>query len=122
MNVRIRARLIRLARLNRGITSYQNLINQAELGLTLDNSYEKERLDEILEEIGTDEYENGRPLLNALVKVKGNNGQGDRFFKLCERLGMGPWRDLKKDKNFLTNLRQECRDFWKDDKNFGALR
>lgn len=122
MNVRIRARLIRLARLNRGITSYQNLINQAELGLILDNTYEKERLDEILEEIGTDEFQKGRPLLNALVKVKGNNGQGDRFFKLCERLGLGSWRDLKKDKAFLPNLRQECRDFWMNDENFAKYR
>lgn len=122
MNVRIRTRLIRLARLNRGITSYQNLINQAELGLNLDNSHEKERLDEILEEIGTEEHQQGRPLLNALVKVKGTNGQGDRFFKLCERLGLGPWRDLKKDKGFLLDLRQECRDFWKKDENFKAFR
>lgn len=122
MNVRIRARLIRLARLNRGITSYQNLINQAELGLNLDNSYEKERLDEILEEIGTEEFSKGRPLLNALVKVKGNNGQGDRFFKLCERLGFGPWRDLKKNQSFLVNLRQECRNYWMNDQNFEAHR
>jgi hypothetical protein len=122
MNVRIRARLIRLARLNRGITSYQNLINQEELGLNLDNSYEKERLDEILEEIGAEEFNHGRPLLNALVKGKGNNGQGDRFFKLCERLGYGQWRDLKKDKDFLVNLRQECRDYWMKDDNFEADR
>ncbi|CAN5876131.1 hypothetical protein BH24BAC1_BH24BAC1_11180 [soil metagenome] len=122
MNVRIRARLIRLARLNRGITSYQNLINQAELGLNLDNSYEKERLDEILEEIGTEEFSKGRPLLNALVKVKGNNGQGDRFFKLCERLGYGSWRELKKDIGFLVNLRQECRDYWMNDQNFETHR
>jgi hypothetical protein len=122
MNIRIRDRLIKLARLNRGITSYLNLINQAELGLNLENSHEKERMDEILEEIGTDEHEKGRPLLNALVKVKGNHGQGDRFFKLCERLGYGTWRDLKKDKDFLTNLRQECRDFWMKDENFETHR
>ena len=122
MNVRIRSRLIRLARLNRGITSYQNLINQEDLGLNLDNSHEKERLDEILEEIGTEEHQAGRPVLNALVKVKGTNGQGDRFFKLCERLGYGSWRDLKKDKDFLQDLRQECRNFWTKDENFSSLR
>jgi hypothetical protein len=120
MNVRIRTRLIKLARSNRGLTSYQNLINQAELGLNLDNPHEKERLDEIMEEIGTEEHQQGRPVLNALVKVKGTNGQGDRFYKLCERLGYGPWRDLKKDQNFLKDLRQTCRSFWMNDENYEA--
>lgn len=120
MNSRIRARLIKLARTNRGITSYQTLINQAELGLNLDNAHEKASLDEIMEEIAMEEHEQGRPLLCALVKVRGKHSQGDRFYKLCERLGYGQWKTLRKDKNLLKTLRQQCRDFWMNDENFNA--
>ncbi len=115
---RVRKHLIRFSRTQIGTTSYLNLVQEAELGLNLDITHEKSRLNEILTEISEQEHEAGRPILGALVKVKGSKGQGDNFFKLCERLGMGEWRALKQQEDFLKDLRQQCRDFWQDDKNF----
>ncbi|OWP63379.1 hypothetical protein CDA63_09230 [Hymenobacter amundsenii] len=115
---RVRKHLIRFSRTQIGTTSYLNLVQEAELGLNLDITHEKSRLNEILTEISEQEHEAGRPILGALVKVKGSKGQGDNFYKLCERLGMGEWRTLKQEEDFLKDLRQQCRDFWQDDKNF----
>ncbi|MBT9395188.1 hypothetical protein KLP40_18615 [Hymenobacter sp. NST-14] len=115
---RVRSHLIRFSRTQVGTTSYLNLVQEAELGLNLDISHEKSRLNEILTEISEQEFEAGRPMLSCLVKVKGSKGQGDNFFKMCERLGMGEWRTLKQQEDFLTTLRQECRDFWQNDENF----
>lgn len=118
MTGRVRSHLIRFSRTQVGTTSYLNLVQEAELGLNLDISHEKARLNEILSEISTTEYEAGRPILSCLVKVEGSKGQGDAFYKLCERLGLGEWRTLKQQENFLKNMRRECRAFWQDDKNF----
>ncbi|QIL77307.1 MULTISPECIES: hypothetical protein [Hymenobacter] len=118
MNARVRSHLIRFARHQVGTTSYLNLVQEAELGLNLEISHEKSRLNEILSEISEKEFNNGRPILSCLVKVAGSKGQGDTFFKLCERLGLGEWRTLKQDPEFLKNLRQECRDFWQIDANY----
>ncbi|WP_400191938.1 hypothetical protein [Hymenobacter sp. B81] len=118
MNARIRRYLINLSRHQSGTVSYLTLVQEAELGLNLDVSHEKSRLNEILAEISDTEHSEGRPILSCLVKVEGSKGQGDSFFKLCERLGLGPWRELKQQPDFLTNLRNDCRSFWRDDENF----
>lgn len=118
MTGRVRSHLIKFARTQVGTTSYLNLVQEAELGFNLDISHEKSRLNEILAEISETEFAAGRPLLSCLVKVKGSKGQGDQFFKLCERLGLGEWRTLKQDELFLVNLRQQCRDFWQHDANY----
>ncbi|UOQ76250.1 hypothetical protein MUN84_16940 [Hymenobacter sp. 5516J-16] len=86
--------------------------------MNLDISHEKARLNEILAEISETEFRAGRPILSCLVKVEGSKGQGDNFYKLCERLGMGEWRSLKQQEDFLKTTRRECRDFWKDSSNF----
>ncbi|MBC6988369.1 MULTISPECIES: hypothetical protein [Hymenobacter] len=118
MNGRVRSHLIRFSRHQVGTTSYLNLVQEAELGFNLEISHEKARLNDILSEISEKEFHAGRPLLSCLVTVKGAKGQGDNFFKLCERLGLGEWRTLKQDPDFLKNLRTECRAFWKDEANF----
>jgi len=118
MLARIRTYLIRYARQQTGTVSYLTLVQEAELGLNLDISHEKSRLNEMLAEISTDEYEEGRPPLSCLVKVQGSKGQGDNFYKLCEKMGMGEWRSLKQNEDFLKNLIKDCRDFWRDDENF----
>jgi hypothetical protein len=71
-----------------------------------------------LYDISIEEHENGRPLLSALVKTKTNKGQGDEFFKLCEELGMGEWRILKNDPEFINDQRQLCYDFWTNEENY----
>lgn len=115
---RIRKYLIRYSRLQTGTVSYLTLVQDAELGLNLEISHEKSRLNEMLAEISTAEHEAGRPPLSALVKVQGSKGQGDNFYKLCEKMGMGEWRTLKQDEEFLKNLIRDCRDFWGDEPNF----
>ncbi len=118
MTGRIRTYLIRYARQQVGTVSYLTLVQEAELGLNLDISHEKSRLNEMLAEISTTEHADGRPPLSCLVKVPGSKGQGDNFYKLCEKLGMGEWRSLKQDEDFLKNRVRECRAFWLDDANF----
>ena len=115
---RIRTYLIRYSRLQTGTVSYLTLVQEAELGLNLEISHEKSRLNEMLAEISMTEYEAGRPLLSALVKVQGSKGQGDNFYKLCEKMGMGEWRTLKQDEEFLKTLIHDCRAFWCDEANF----
>ena len=115
---RIRTYLIRFSRLQTGTVSYLTLVQEAELGLNLEISHEKSRLNEMLAEISSTEFEAGRPLLSCLVKVQGSKGQGDNFYKLCEKMGLGEWRTLKQDEEFLKNLVLNCRDYWRDEANF----
>lgn len=117
MNARIRNKLIQLARTDSGPISYRRLINQCELGLNLDIRHEKQLLGEMLDEISMDEHKAGRPLLSAMVMDK-KKGQGDRFFKLCETLGMGEWKNLKKEEGFKDAHIEKCHEFWQDEKNY----
>lgn len=121
MIIRLRHYLIRYARQQAGTVSYLTLVQESELGLNLDISHEKSRLNEILTEISTAEHAAGRPILSSLVRVQGSKGQGDNFYKLCERLGMGEWRTLKQDENFLKGLIKECRTFWQNEENYAQF-
>ena len=114
----IRTYLIRYSRQQTGTVSYLTLVQEAELGLNLEISHEKSRLNEMLAEISMAEFENGHPLLSCLVKVQGSKGQGDSFYKLCEKMGLGEWRSLKQNEDFLKDLILECREFWNDEANF----
>ena len=118
MIARIRKYLIRYARLQTGTVSYLTLVQEAELGLNLEISHEKSRLNEMLAEISTAEQEAGRLPLSCLVKVQGSKGQGDNFYKLCEKMGMGEWRSLKQDEEFLKNLIRDTRQFWREEANY----
>ena len=118
MTNRVRTYLIRFARTQSGTVSYLTLVQEAELGLNLEISHEKARLNEMLAEISQTEHAEGRPPLSSLVKVQGSKGQGDNFYKLCEKMGMGEWRTLKQDEEFLKTLINDCRTFWRDEANF----
>jgi hypothetical protein len=118
MITRLRHYLIRYARQQAGTVSYLTLLQESELGLNLDISHEKSRLNEMLAEISTEEHAAGRPLLSSLVRVQGSKGQGDNFYKMCERLGYGEWRSLKQDEDFLKRLIKECREFWQKEANY----
>ncbi|TRX49195.1 hypothetical protein FNH22_27510 [Fulvivirga sp. M361] len=83
----------------------------------MDIKHEKQLLGEILDEISEEEHEENRPLLSALIQDK-KAGQGDRFFKLCEQLGMGDWKELKKNEPFREEHIKKCREFWKEDTNY----
>ncbi|ELR72361.1 hypothetical protein C900_01643 [Fulvivirga imtechensis AK7] len=97
--------------------SYRRLINTTDLGLNLDIKHEKQLLGTILDEVSTEEHQAGRPLLSVLVQSK-KNGQGDRFYKLCEQLGYGDWKDLKNDESFTEEHIRKCREFWQDEDNY----
>jgi len=118
MTNRLRSYLIRFARQQAGTVSYLTLVQEAELGLNLEISHEKSRLNEMLGEISTEEHLAGRPLLSCLVRVAGSKGQGDNFYKLCERLGLGEWRTLKQDEEFLKNMIRDCRAYWQQEANY----
>ena len=120
MNTRVRKKLIQVARGRANLMTYQSLIYEAELGLNLENSHEKSMLTEVIDEISESEYKKGRPLLSALVHTKGQKNQGDSFYRLCERLGFGNWKELKRNSNFIEEHREACREFWKDKANFSA--
>ena len=117
---RIRSALIKLAR-SSGTISLLTLNNETELGLHLDSSHERTRLLELLAEITTIEHLAGRPLLSALVRIKGTQGQADAFYRLCERLGLGEWRVLKQNETFLEDQQRRARTFWRDDANYDEL-
>jgi hypothetical protein len=53
---RLRHYLIRYARQQAGTVSYLTLVQESELGLNLDISHEKARLNEMLAEISTEEF------------------------------------------------------------------
>ncbi len=121
MNVRIRKKLIQVARGRAHLMTFQNLIYEADLGLNLDNPHEKLQLAEVISEISEQEHAAGRPLLSALVRTKGNNNQGDSFFRLCERLGYGNWKELKKQPDFIEQQREQCRLFWQNNNNYSSF-
>lgn len=117
MNDRIRRKLISLVRMEDATISIPTLNQQSSLGLNLENNHEKNMLHEILNEISEREHNEGRPLLSSLVKIK-PKGQGDNFFKMCEKLGYGNWRELKKDPEFLDTQIEACRSFWSEKNNY----
>lgn len=120
MNSRVRNHLIFLAKKGDSPIPYRRLINQTELGLNLDIKHEKQLLGEILDEVSEEEHEQKRPLLSALVQDK-RNGQGDRFFKMCERLELGEWKELKNDEEFREKEIQKCYEFWQNEENYSKF-
>lgn len=115
MNQLVRGHLIDLARKGKTIT-YQELSDQCKLGLVMrDSEYARAEIGRILGEISAFEHNNQRPLLSSLVISKGDNYQGDGFYKLCEELGYGGWKKLKADISFEIGQMNSCYDFWKDD-------
>ncbi|SDL75302.1 hypothetical protein SAMN05421823_10826 [Catalinimonas alkaloidigena] len=118
MNNRVRNKLIHFCRVGRGSISLPQLIYDADLGLNLEISHERSRLIDILNDISTKEHEQGRPLLSGMVKIKTKGGQGDQFYRMCENLGLGEWRELKGDADFIKEVRREARRFWRNEENY----
>ena len=83
-----------------------------------DSEYARAEIGRILGEVSSSEHSNCRPLLSSLVISKGDNYQGDGFYKLCEDLGFGNWKKLKSDISFEIGQMNACFDFWKNDENY----
>ena len=122
MTGRIRTHLIRYSRQQSGTMSYLTLVQEAELGFNLEISHEKSRLNEMLAEISTKEHAEGRPLLSCLIKVQGSKGQGTIFYKLCERLGMGEWRNFETRRRFFEESHPGMPGFLAQRREFSAIR
>ena len=120
MNKNVRSYLIELARKKTDQTIYyQKLVDNCKLNLNLqDEPYHRTLLGEILGEISVFEHENNRPLLSSLVIRKGDNYEGDGFYKLAEELGFGKWTNLKKEGIFEIQQIKECIEFWQIDSNY----
>lgn len=118
MNELVRSHLIEIARKGKTIT-YQELSDQCKLGLIMrDSEYARAEIGHILGDISVFEYNNGRPIISSLVISKGDNYQGDGFYKLCEQLGFGSWKKLRGDITFEIGQMNASYDFWKDDANY----
>lgn len=118
MTDRIRKLLLKYARVGTTIT-YSDLNQKCELGLDFGYPPDKKLMGELLGEISEHEHKRNRPLLSALVLQKsGKMDQGDGFYKMCERLGFGPFHELKSDRTFEKGQRETVYNFWKNDENY----
>lgn len=96
---------------------YQELCNSCEIKLDMQNNpYDRLIIGGILGSISAYEYSNGRPLLSSVVVSKSFE-QGDGFYKLCEELGLGKWKQLKNSRADFAMTR-ECYAFWQDNINY----
>lgn len=122
MNEKVRTHLVEIARNGKTIT-YQELSDQCKLGLIMrESEYARAEIGRILGEISVFEHNNGRPLISSLVISKGDNYQGDGFYKLSEELGFGNWKKLKADISFEIGQMNACYDFWKDNTNYSKYK
>ena len=117
MNQKVRLHLIEVAR-KKGYIHYQELGNACGLGLNMsENPYDRLVIGEILGEISEYEVDNGRPILSSIVITKSGE-EGDGFYKLCESLGLGDWKKLKRDGTFSAITMNNTTEFWKNDNNY----
>lgn len=118
INQTVRAHLIELARKKRTIT-YQELSDKCKLGLVMrDSEYARAEIGRILGDISEFEHIHGRPLISSLVISKGDNYQGDGFYKLAEYLGFGSWKKLKGDISFEIGQMNDTFAFWGNETNY----
>jgi hypothetical protein len=118
MKKKVRSYLIELAR-RKQTCYYQQLCDDCKLGLVMrESEFARAEIGRILGAISEYEHKNERPLLSALVISKGDNYQGDGFYKLAEELGFGKWQKLKKDISFEIGQMNACYEFWDDNANY----
>jgi hypothetical protein len=118
MDEKVRNYLIEVAR-KKGTCYYQKLSGDCKLGLIMNESeFARSEIGRILGEISTYEYENDRPLLSSLVISKGDNYQGDGFYRLAEELGFGQWKKLKADLSFEIGQMNKCYEYWGKEVNY----
>ncbi len=114
----IRSQLIELARMN-GTWSYSMLNDQLQLGLNFDDISHRKLVGDWLEEISLYELEKERPLISSMIVHKsGKKEQGNGYYKLCEKLYIRPWLELKEDRQFEKDRIKECYSFWKNNDNY----
>ncbi len=112
MNEIINARLIEIAKRKSFIT-YQQLSNQCHLNLDMADIVQRQQLAHLLEEITTNEFNSGRPLLSVVVFSQNDNRPGNGFFEISGRLGVytGGNNTNQQDIYFINEL-NKCYDYW----------
>ncbi|MFN8396476.1 MAG: hypothetical protein U0176_17765 [Bacteroidia bacterium] len=120
MNTLIREYLIAIARSPKGSCTYSEVNNRGTLGLDFSLERDRARIGQILGEVAEYEFRHGRPLLSAVVLHSDDTGQGDGFFKICEALGLGSARQLKRDEFGVIEM-GNCHRFWRDELNFARF-
>lgn len=118
MDKDIRNVLIEIARKKR-VIYYQELCDKCQLGLNMrDNPSDRLEIGRLLGDISTNEFNNNRPLLSAVVITKGGE-EGDGFYKLCQQLGLtGDWKRLKREGIFAALEIKKCHEFWSNNENY----
>jgi hypothetical protein len=107
MKEQIRDMLIKAAE-NRKVVHYAEVGRL--LNFSMDNPSHRVELGSILGEISTEEHENGRPLLSAVVVHKEDHLPGEGFFNLAKELGKQ--RPDEDNDTFYVNELQRVFDAW----------
>jgi len=92
-----------------GITTYAGLA--ALVGLDVDGPENRRRLADILRAVNTHEVSQGRPMLSAVVVLKGRKLPGRGFFDLARELGRYHGGDREA---FWREELQRVHDCWRD--------
>ncbi|MSQ07617.1 MAG: hypothetical protein EXR54_10030 [Dehalococcoidia bacterium] len=104
----IYAELQRAAR-SGGVTHYSSVAPL--LGVSIGDPAGRLRVAELLKEISTAEHAAGRPLLSAVVVMKGKKLPGAGFFGLAQRVGLYDGADPRA---FWRREVQRVWDYWRE--------
>lgn len=92
-----------------GVTHYFSLAPLA--GVSIGDAAGRLRVAEILKQISTEEHAAGRPLLSAVVVMKGKKLPGAGFFGLAQRVGLYDGADPQA---FWRREVQRVWDYWRE--------
>jgi hypothetical protein len=110
MNQAVYEKLKEVARAGKTIT--YNKIGKS-IDLDLDNEEDRRKLSDILGEISEKEFEQGRPLLSAVVVSYRYQLPGQGFFEMAHRLRLQEFYD---NEIFHREELKRVHDYWKKDK------
>lgn len=108
MNQTIYNQLLQVARIG-GITNYSNIAHL--VGLDMASPNDREEISQLLDEISSFEYDEGRPLLSAVVIRQDTNIPGNGFFTHATRLDIHAQHD---NMLFFVQELRRVHDFWRD--------
>lgn len=119
MNEKVRDYLITVARQKEKFVFYSEVVKDCGLNIDLGFPPDHERFSNLLKDVSKFEFENGRPLITALVMYKDvrKNDHGRGFYKLANELGFGKAKDLQ-DSGFAVEEADKCRRFWQNEANY----
>ena len=85
---------------------YQDLADACSLGLNMNLELHRAEIGKVQGDISAYEHRVSRPLISA-VAILGQSGEhGDGFYRLCELLGVGTTKALKRDDYGIHQLKE----------------